>query len=292
MSLASRLHFAGPEGVMASAELHKRIPAVACTDDGVEIAIEPESNRRLHERLKASDLNWLRGARLKYGADIRVIDISAGGMLLETETALAPDTNVVVELTGPESPILIPSRVLRCRAASLGDILRYRGACVFKRPLAIPELTAKHTARTPNPAALTAPPAAPSVGWQKVVARFNDGRTVCGYTNNFHPTKTQLHLSPNPRQGESTVIPLSALKALFFVREFAGDPTLVEAKAFAEPTQGRRIEVTFRDHEIVVGSTLSYRGAGNGFFLQPADPRSNNLRVFVTPAGMQEVRFL
>jgi hypothetical protein len=277
---------------MASAELHKRIPEVVCIGDSVEVSIAPESNRRLHERLKASDLHWLRGARLKYGADIRILDISAGGILLETEKALAPDANVVVELTGPDSPILIPSRVLRCRAASLGDILKYHGACAFKRPLTIPELTAKLTARTPHPAVLTDRPAMPSVGWQKVVARFNDGRTLCGYTSDFHPSKTQLHLSPNPRQGESTVIPLSQLKALFFVREFAGDPTLVEAKVFAEPSQGRRMEVTFRDNEIIVGSTLSYRGAGNGFFLQPADPRSNNLRVFVTAAGMQEVRFL
>jgi hypothetical protein len=276
---------------MASAELHKRSLEVVCIGDSMEIAVEAESNRRLHERLKASDLRWLRGARLKYGADIHVIDISAGGMLLETEKALAPDANVVVELTGPESPILVPSRVLRCRPASLGDILRYQGACAFKRPLTIPELTAKLTGRT-QPPATAARAAAPHIGWQKVVARFNDGRMVCGYTNNFHPSKTQLHLSPNPRQGESTVIPLSQLKALFFVREFTGDPTLIETKVFSETAQGRKLEVTFHDNEIIVGSTLSYRGAGNGFFLQPADPRSNNLRVFVTAAGMQQVRFL
>jgi hypothetical protein len=275
---------------MASPELH-RIPELVCIGDSVEIVVEPESNRRLHERLKASDLRWLRSARLKYGAAIRVVDISAGGMLLETEKALAPDANVVVELTGPHSPILIPSRVLRCRASSLGDILTFRGACAFKRPLLIPELTLKHAAPG-QLAAATGQPTAPATGWQKVIARFNDGRMVCGYTNDFHPSKTQLHLSPNPRSGESTYIPLSQLKALFFVRDFAGDPTLVETKVFSEPQQGRRMEVTFRDNEIMVGSTLSYRGAGNGFFLQPADPRSNNLRVFVTPAGMQQMRFL
>ena len=276
---------------MASAELHKRSLEVVCIGDSMEVTIEPESNRRLHERLKASDLHWLRSARLKYGADIRVIDISAGGMLLETEKALAPDANVVVELTGRESPILVPSRILRCRAASLGDSVTYQGACAFKRPLSIPELAAKLTgpAQPPAPAARTS---GPSLGWQKVVARFNDGRMVCGYTNDFHPSKTQLHLSPNPRRGESTVISLSQLKALFFVREFSGDPTRVDEKVFSETVQGRRMEVTFHDNEIIIGSTLSYRGAGNGFFLQPADPRSNNLRVFVTPAGLQQVRFL
>lgn len=276
---------------MASAEVH-RIPELVCIGDSVEIVVEPESNRRLHQRLKASDLQWLRSARLKYGAAIRVLDISAGGLLLETEKALAPDANVVVELTGPDSPILIPSRVLRCRASSLGDILTYQGACAFKRPLPIPELTAKLGAHTTSQEASTARSAALIAGWQKVIARFNDGRIVYGYTNDFHPSKSQLHLTSDPRNGESTFIPLSHLKALFFVREFAGDPTLIETKVFSEPQQGRKMEVTFRDNEIMVGSTLSYRGAGNGFFLQPADPRSNNLRVFVTAAGMRQVRFL
>jgi len=277
---------------MATAELHNRLSEMVCTGDSMDLMIEPESNRRLHERLRASDLRWLKSARLKYGADIRVIDISAGGMLLETKKALAPDADVIVELTGPERPILIPSRVLRCRASSLGDILTYQGACAFKRPLWIPEFTSKLTSLTEAPLEPTARPAASAVGWQKVVARFNDGRTICGYTNDFHPSKTQLHLSPNPRHGESTIVPVSQLKALFFVREFAGDPTRIETKVFSEPSRGRRMEVTFRDNEIMVGSTLSYRGEGNGFFLQPADPGSNNLRVFVTPAGMQQVRFL
>ena len=277
---------------MASAELHTRLSDVLCIGDAMDVVTERESNRRLHERLKASNLQWLKSARLKYGADVRVIDISAGGMLLETENALAPDANVVVELTGPASPILIPSRVLRCRASSLGDILTYQGACAFKRPLTIPELTAKLLSPTEAPPAPTARPGASVIGWQKVVARFNDGRTVCGYTNDFHPSKTQLHLSPNPRQGEPTIVPLSELKALFFVREFAGDPTRIDTKVFAEPSQGRKMEVTFRDNEIMVGSTLSYRGERHGFFLQPADPGSNNLRVFVTPAGMQQMRFL
>ena len=63
---------------------------------------------------------------------------------------------------------------------------------------------------------------------------------VRGYTDDFHPSKTQLHLSANPRQAESTFIPLSQLKALFFVREFAGDPTLVETKVFGDRRRAAR----------------------------------------------------
>ncbi len=276
---------------MASAELHRAPLQVVCIADALDVSVEPGENRRIHERLRASDLRWLRGARIKYGADIRILDLSAGGILLETSSQLAPDANVVVELLGPDSPILVPSRVLRCRTASLGEILKYQGACAFKRPLTIPELSARSVVRQEAPG--TRPvAAAPSVGWQKVIARFIDGRIVGGYTNNFHPSKPQLHLFPNPRQGESTFIPLAQLKALFFVREFSGDPTLVESKDFIDPPQGRKVEVTFHDNEIMVGSTLGYRAEGNGFFIHPADGRSNNLRVFVTASGLRRMRFL
>jgi hypothetical protein len=274
---------------MASAELHRAPLQVVCIADALDV--DHGENRRVHERLRASDLRWLRGARIKYGADVRVLDISAGGMLLETSSQLAPEANVVVELLGPESPILVPSRVLRCRTASLGEILKYQGACAFKRPLSIPELTKQRAVQRDTPAARPATPAV-SIGWQKVIARFIDGRMVAGYTNDFHPSKQQLHLFPNPRQGESTFIPLAKLKALFFVREFAGDPTLVERKDFVDAPQGRKVEVTFHDNEVMVGSTLGYRGEGNGFFLHPADGRSNNLRVFVTASGLRRMRFL
>ena len=276
---------------MASAELHRAPLQVVCIGDALDVSVEHGENRRVHERLRTSDLGWLRGARIKYGADVHVLDISAGGILLETSSQLAPDANVVVELLGPESPILVPSRVLRCRTASLGEILKYQGACAFRRPLTIPELTARRVARREAPSSRPAV-AAPSIGWQKVIARFIDGRIVAGYTNDFHPTKQQLHLFSNPRQGESTFIPLVRLKALFFVREFSGDPTLVESKDFVDAPQGRKVEVTFHDNEVMVGSTLGYRGEGNGFFLHPADGRSNNHRVFVTASGLRRMRFL
>jgi hypothetical protein len=277
---------------MSSTERHSVATSVVCIAEEIEIPLDHGANRRLHERLKGGDLHWLRGARLKYGADLRVLDISAGGMLLETDTVLAPDSNVVVELTATESPILIPSKVLRCRAASLGEILKYRGAFAFKRPISIPELTRRRRlapASAPRP---TPQPGPAGVGWQKVIARFKDGQVVSGYTNDFHPSKPQLHLSPNPRHGQSRFIPLSQLKALFFVKEFCGNPGLVERKVFEDPPQGRKVEVTFYDNEVLVGSTLAYRCEGQGFFVHPADSRSNNLRVFVTAGGMRHVRFL
>ena len=273
---------------MARAELHPRLLEPVCIGGSFDHQ-ESLSNRRIHERRKANELEWLRGASVKYGAEVRVINISAGGLLLETEKALKPNSSVVLELTGPERPIVVPSKVLRCRVASLSDILTYEGACAFQRPLTIPELTVKLTSQTTELAVSVAHTA---VDWGKVVARFKDGRIVRGYTNDFDPSKAHLHVSSDLRDGKSTIILLSDLKALFFVRDFAGDPTRVEDTFFSETPNGDRMEVTFWDNEVIIGSTQSYRAEGEGFFLQPADPQSNNLSVFVAAAGVQQIRFL
>ena len=211
---------------MTSAELQRRLTAPGRIDGSFDQ--KPPSDRRIHERLRAGDLEWLRGASVKYGAEVRVLDISAGGLLLETQQALKPNSSVILELTGPDSPILVPSRVLRCRVASLSDILTYEGACAFRRPLTLPELTMKLTAETAPPAMPVEHTAETSIDWGKVVARFNDGSIVRGYTNDFDPSKAHMHISSDLRDGESTIILLSDLKALFFVRDFAGDPTRVE----------------------------------------------------------------
>lgn len=275
---------------MAITELQIPDSQVVCLADSLFEPYE-DSERRGHLRLGPDDVRWLRSARLKYGPDVRVIDISAGGILVETEGQLRPDSNIVFELSGPLNSILIPSKVLRCRVASFDEVMRYQGACAFKRPLDIPDLPTQAMAKGAPPARVARPKESSST-WQKVVARFLDGRLVRGYTADFHPSKPQLHLSAEPQSSDTLFLPLSQLKALFFVRDFTGDQNYVDRHDFAMAPHGRKIAVTFHDGEMLIGSTLGYRGEGSGFFVHPADPRSNNLRVFVAPGATQQVRFL
>lgn len=276
---------------MAMTEILSPDLKVLCLADSIVDAYE-DSDRRGHMRLSVDDVRWLRSARLKYGPDVRVIDISAGGILVETTGQLRPDTNIVFELSGPMNSILVPSKVLRCRVASFDEVMRYQGACAFKRPIEIPDLVKQamasgSTMTTPATAAKGA-----AVSWQKVVARFRDGRLVRGYTADFHPSKPQLHLSAEPRSSDTMFLQLSQLKALFFVRDFAGDHMRVDRQDFGTAPPGRKVAITFHDGETLLGSTLGYRGEGHGFFVHPADPRSNNLRVFVAPGATLQVRFL
>jgi hypothetical protein len=131
-------------------------------------------------------------------------------------------------------------------------------------------------------------------GWQKIVVRYREGRLLKGFTHDFHASRTQFSLWPsvNAAPSERMYVPTSQLKAVFFVKDFAGNPDHHEQPTFETQVGGRRIEVTFADDEVLLGSTLGYRPDGVGFFVTPADTRGNNVLVFVVSGAIRHVRFL
>jgi hypothetical protein len=256
-----------------------------------------DSNRRAHHRLRRSDLEWLQTTRIKYGPDVRLVDVSPGGMAIETEQALNAPVTMVFELAGRDGGVLVPARVLRSEKVSVDGRTRYRSACAFKHPQDLARFLAPAAPVAPAaPAAAGAPSRPPALGaaatWQKVVVRYRDGRILRGYTSDFNVSRPQLHLSSAPVANDALIVPLNQLKALFFVRDFDGDPAYQEQKTFGDRAQGRKLEVTFEDGEVLVGSTLSYRADGHGFVVHPADSKANNLRVFVSSSAVRHVRFL
>ena len=130
----------------------------------------------------------------------------------------------------------------------------------------------------------------------KVIARYIDGKVLKGYTHDFFPNKTTFRIFPSIDEPlkEGTKIEMIDLKAVFFVRDFAGNPSYDEQKYFVQDKQpiGRKIEITFKDGEILVGTTVGYTPHRLGFFLFPVDLQSNNLRVFVISTAVRELRFL
>jgi hypothetical protein len=399
---------------------------------------------------------------LKYGEAVTLVDVSAGGALLETAGALRPDSDLVLELTGPRGREMVPviSRVIRCHVSAVrGGSMRYRGACAFKHPLDHPALPAmappllqtapgnflkpefalktivegyRHRtdsrssgmwrntaalldaldglkaaaerrtdpidrrvgdllaaivpalkrnapaedvmrevhdelrrliptltihANDQRPTASTehelitlnvwsepsasitaelpagfdldesqfrllktgaylmglaerwspepvkpAPPVAAEEpapcklppGWQRVVVRYLDGKLLRGYSNDFHPDRPHLHLSPSATSvaAERLLVPIGRLKAVFFVRDLEGNAQHVDSNEFDHAPRARKVEVTFRDGEVMVGSTMNYKPQGQGFFLTPASSRGNNLRVYVVTPALRHMRFV
>ena len=129
----------------------------------------------------------------------------------------------------------------------------------------------------------------------KVVVRYSDGNVIKGFTEDFFPNKERFHLIPadNP-PGGAIEVSMKDLKAIFMVRDFIGHSRYKERKKYieGENPSGKKVEVTFIDGEVLVGSTLGYDTKRQGFFIFPADPKSNNIRVYVVSSFVEKVRYL
>jgi hypothetical protein len=127
----------------------------------------------------------------------------------------------------------------------------------------------------------------------RVVAHFLDGRLLKGTTQDFFPNRASFHLQPGDG-GPATEVRGKTLKALFFVKEFAGDAKRRDLRGFlaapGETTQGKKMAVRFKDGELLCGYSLSYLPDREGFFMFPADSGSNNLRIYVLAAAAVEVK--
>ena len=128
----------------------------------------------------------------------------------------------------------------------------------------------------------------------KVIAHYLDGSLLKGYVQDFNPSSTYFHLLDDITSGTiPTLINTSELKALFFVKTFEGNREYSERKLFNEgDQQGRRVEVTFKDGEVLQGSALGYDPNLLGFFLLPVDHYSNNIRIYVVISNVENLRFL
>ena len=127
----------------------------------------------------------------------------------------------------------------------------------------------------------------------KLVVALLDGRRLKGYAFNFTPLlREHFNLFPQDLSlGQQGIrVELKDVKAVFFVKDFAGNPAYTEPQP-AETNEARQhMEITFTDGEKIVGKTVGYDSKKIGFFMVPVDPNSNNLRIFIVNKNVSQVR--
>lgn len=124
------------------------------------------------------------------------------------------------------------------------------------------------------------------------VAHLLTGEVLKGSAVGFFPNKPSFQLKPADG-GNPVDVQCDQLKALFFVRNLTGDPRRQDLRGFvagpAVTTNGNRIAVHFKDGELLTGYSMNYGPGKDSFVVFPADPRSNNLRIYVRAAATQKV---
>jgi hypothetical protein len=92
--------------------------------------------RRAWPRLDTATRQDMARGKLRPGRPAQIVDVSAGGALIETDWRLLPGTQVELQLGDPVALYHVKARILRCHVSRLaGDRIRYRGALIFDRQL-------------------------------------------------------------------------------------------------------------------------------------------------------------
>ena len=120
----------------------------------------------------------------------------------------------------------------------------------------------------------------------KVVIHFRDGKILKGHTSDFMPTKDLFHVTKMEDHKEIIEVSTCLLKAVFFVKTFMGDknhPTheIFSMENFTFDDDSPKVSVHFLDGEVMYGMTNGYDPKRKGFFLFPADKKTNNERIFI-----------
>ncbi len=94
----------------------------------------PESDERRWPRLKPEAVPFLKSVSFSQGSEVQVIDISRGGMLIETEVRLRPQMKIHLKLLTSDGLIKLDGSVLRSSIISLKGAPRYQSAIAFDHP--------------------------------------------------------------------------------------------------------------------------------------------------------------
>jgi len=124
----------------------------------------------------------------------------------------------------------------------------------------------------------------------KVVIHLKDGSVRKGSTNDFLPNKERFHFTG--MDGSTEAVDINTLKAMFFVKDIAGNKDYKETYKDTIQGGGRKISVEFTDGEIIVGYVLGYSPDRQGFIMSPADSNGNNNRIFVIKSATKSVQFI
>jgi hypothetical protein len=101
-------------------------------------------DRRIHPRRARGEFETPPAIRIPGLPPIAMVNLSSGGVLLETPFQLKPGARANVELVSGVQKVQLPLRLLRCYVADIQRGLWYRAACEFEERLRLPALIGQH----------------------------------------------------------------------------------------------------------------------------------------------------
>src|SRR5690349_21792853 len=84
------------------------VTRTAAVLDTADAATTAPGDRRAHRRVPRQLLDWIELARMKYGPEVDIVDLSRTGVLIETDRPLAPGARQALEIAGTDGTLVVP----------------------------------------------------------------------------------------------------------------------------------------------------------------------------------------
>ncbi len=180
------------------------------------------------------------------------------------------DASAIAATAGHEAPELPPPPA----AAPGGGQPGPEGEPVALDSLTIDEAPLEAAPPGPKP-----PPRRIVTGLHRVVVHTVEGQVKRGSLADPDLESRELLLSPQP-SGAAEALPADRVRAIFFMLGAGEKPP---------PPEGMKVRVTFKDGRQVAGFSPDYDPDASGFFMIPADTRTNTARIWVYRSAVRQV---
>jgi hypothetical protein len=176
------------------------------------------------------------------------------GEMIDLSAAERIDTG---EFNLPETPAEPPAPVLPARPAPGPEVSSPSAAPVFTQPPVALEQQQPGAGRTVVE------------GEHRVIIHTHEGQVKRGVIRDLDVLANTIAIA---QSGQSEEIPTERIKAIFFMK----------APGESEPpASGKKIRVTLADGRQVLGFSTDFQSESPGFFLVPADVRTNTSRIYL-----------
>ena len=193
------------------------------SDLSVSQLIRRTRGRRAH-RLTPDELPWSSILIMPNGVEVRLINVSRSGILVESPVKFTPDSPTEFHLKGPEANLVVPARFIRSEVSVVDALgVRYQAAAIFSTKV---ELFPTTQRLTPGGAA----PQALAELLVRVTAELNEGGSPDIIRTTFEQGLRQLVPSCDIKLRHTPVGSLDGCDSIYFTVPTSGtEGTVLQA---------------------------------------------------------------
>lgn len=129
----------------------------------------------------------------------------------------------------------------------------------------------------------------------KVLVKLRSGEQIIGDLLSLNPARPSFYLVAEEEGGKvhNINVSMDLVKAIFFLKKQEKDASVVRTETIEQTVvaglHGFRLDVEFKDGEMMHGSAHKYNPSDKGFYMVPLNPAERYDRIYINAAWVKNV---